>query len=237
MNDLATLLAPRRPCASHPLRGLTILAVEDSRLACETLRLMCQHSGARLRRADNLTAAHRHLRAYRPAAVIVDIGLPDGSGLDLIADLARTRPRLGAVFGTSGEPCGNLPVLAAGADGFLAKPLDSLATFQRTILAALPARAAVADAPRAGGASLRPDRAAFRDDMHHVATLLTARQDGAAIDYAAQFLRGVARAARDPVLERAAVALARCRPGGGRRAEAAQLVAMLHARIGRHAAI
>ena len=31
--------------------------------------------------------AHKHLAMYRPDLVIVDVGLPDGSGVDLIAEL------------------------------------------------------------------------------------------------------------------------------------------------------
>ncbi|TMV53287.1 response regulator, partial [Thioclava sp. BHET1] len=58
------------PTPERPLLGLTCLAVEDSRFACEALRLLCQHSGARLRRADCLAAAHRHLRVYRPDVLI-----------------------------------------------------------------------------------------------------------------------------------------------------------------------
>jgi DNA-binding response OmpR family regulator len=68
----------------QPLAGLTILAVEDSRFASEALRLMCLRSDARLRRADSLEQADRHLSVYRPDVVIVDLGLPDGNGADLI---------------------------------------------------------------------------------------------------------------------------------------------------------
>ena len=82
MDDRDFLPATPLPSASRPLLGLTILVVEDSIFACEALRLMCLRSGARLRRADCLRSARRHLQVYRPSAVIVDMGLPDGSGAE-----------------------------------------------------------------------------------------------------------------------------------------------------------
>ncbi len=126
-----------------PLQGLTVLAVEDSRFACDALRLMCRRSGARLRRAETLEAARAHLRVYRPDIVLVDLGLPDGRGEALIQDLAAAPPGRPAILGMSGDPAGEALALAAGADAFLDKPVAGIATFQSTLRATLPGAASL----------------------------------------------------------------------------------------------
>ena len=127
MEDEDMLTMIQTPTARRPLLGLTILVVEDSRYACETMRLMCLRSGARIRRADSLRSARRHLKVYRPSAVIVDVGLPDGSGLELIQDMAQASPRVNAILGISGDPEMEQRARDAGADSFIAKPFSSLA--------------------------------------------------------------------------------------------------------------
>lgn len=195
--------------SNRPLAGLTVLVVEDSRVASEAVRLLCLRSGARIRRADCLRTALRHLQTYRPGAVIIDMGLPDGNGADMIATLAKAQPRVPVVLGISGDADNRETAMAAGADGFLTKPIESLATFQQAILAALP--------PQSGFTGLRclpddvitADPEALRDDLAHVASVLSLADDTAAIDYIARFLAGVARAAHDRMLEDAATTLAR----------------------------
>jgi CheY-like chemotaxis protein len=202
------------PTAARPLLGLTILVIEDSRFACEAMRLLCLRSGARIRRADSLRSARRHLQVYRPSVVIVDLGLPDGSGVDLIAELAKAEPRVDVVLGTSGDLDGEAVALAAGADGFLAKPLDSLAVFQQAVLSKLPPERQPSGLRQLPDEIIHPDQLAFQDDMAHVADFLEGTPDDKAIDYVAQFLGGVARSAKDSPLERAADALARKRANG-----------------------
>ncbi|MGB4827110.1 MAG: response regulator, partial [Paracoccaceae bacterium] len=97
-----------------PLQGVTVLAVEDSRFTCDALRLLCQRSGARLRRAETLDAARAHLRVYRPDVILVDLGLPDGRGEGLIRRLAAGRPDRPVLLGISGDPAGRAAALAAG---------------------------------------------------------------------------------------------------------------------------
>ena len=215
-DDLSDFVATCGPTPDRPLLGLTVLVVEDSRFACEAMRLLCLSSGARIRRADCLRSARRHLMSYRPTVVIVDLGLPDGSGLDLIAEIAAGRPRLPALLATSGDGGAAGAALAAGADAFLPKPVESLSAFQRTVLGALPA----APGPRAPGAApaeddrVHPDPLALRDDLAHVADLLGDDPQGVVLDYLAQFLSGVALSAHDAPLRAAAEALALDRRDG-----------------------
>lgn len=202
----------------RPLAGLTVLVVEDSRFASEAVRLLCLRSGARIRRADCLRTAARHLQIYRPAVAIVDMGLPDGDGAQLIATLAGLVP---VVLGMSGDPDTEAGAMAAGANGFLAKPVESLALFQHMILSNLPADARPMGPRAVPSETLRPDASVLRDDLAHVADVLASASDTGAIDYIVRFLAGVARSARDEPLEQAAAALARDHSAG--RALAADL--------------
>lgn len=228
MDDLDDLTPQPSGTAARPLLGMTILVVEDSLYACDAMRLMCLHSGARIRRADCLRSARRHLQVYRPSAIIIDLGLPDGSGLDLIEELAGASPRVTSILGTSGEDGADAAARAAGADGFIAKPLANLGAFQHAILATLPAERLPSGPRVLRDEVVRPDPLAYRDDMIHVSNLLDEHSDGPVLDYVAQFLGGVARSADDAILANAADALGQQLRGGAalnaRRATVAGLV-------------
>ncbi len=224
-------LAHPQPTPERPLLGTTVLLVEDSRFAAEAIRLLCLHSGARIRRADSLAAAHRHLAVYRPTVVIADMGLPDGSGADLIAELAAAKPRVPALIGLSGDPGAEAAARAAGADGFLAKPLENVAVFQQALLAHLPAGARLAGPRAMSTERVRPDPVALADDLVHVAELMRARGDRA-LDYAAQFLGGVARSAHDARLAATADTLRKARGAGDvTRREVARLTGLVEERL------
>ncbi len=213
-DDLSDFISAREPTTGRPLQGLTVLVVEDSRFACEAMRLMCLRSGARIRRADCLASAHRHLRAYRPTVLIVDLGLPDGSGLDLIRSVAGHAPRVPVLLATSGDASSEEAARAAGVDGFLPKPIESLSVFQGAILDALPPGRPVAAATGDGIDLITPDPLALRDDLAHAAGMLNGRTDEQTLDYVAQFLSGLALSAHDAPLQAAAEALVRDRHAG-----------------------
>lgn len=231
MDSLDALALNRTPTPARPLPGLTVLLVEDSRFASEALRLICLRSGARIRRADTMAHARRHLSVYRPGCVIVDLGLPDGSGTDLIAEMAGATPRIDIILGTSGDPDARPRALAAGADGFLDKPVHSVARFQALVLGLLPPDRRPAGPRPVGDDLVEPDAVAYRDDLLIAAGAL-AGPDGPEIDYVTQFLAGIARSAGDAPLLAAVQALAATRrTSPARRDGLGRLSQMVKARL------
>jgi DNA-binding response OmpR family regulator len=231
MDALTDMMFNRAPTALRPLLGVTVLLVEDSRFASEAVRLMCLRSGARIRRADSLETARRHLAMYRPTVVLIDVGLPDGSGLALIETLAEACPRIEVILGISGDTSIERSVLAAGADNFIAKPIDNLAAFQHAILSQLPADRQPPGPRLLTKEIVRPDSVAYHDDLNHIAQVL--RDDDATnLDYVTQFLSGVARSAEDHALDKAVRDLiTRKSEGGNLKTKVAALSQMVKTRI------
>lgn len=190
---------PQMPVAATgaplPLQGLTLMIVDDSRFTCDALRLILQRAGARLRRAESLEIARLHLHCYRPDLAIVDLGLPDGRGEDLIAELsAEGFP----VLGISGDPDGRTSAMDAGAAAFLEKPITSVAGLVRLIRQLTTGVGPVEkgdEVPVPSG-----DPVALRDDLARGAQLISAPGDPA---YARAFLQSLARASGDLALEEA----------------------------------
>ena len=182
----------------------TLLLVEDSRFAAEAVRLICRRVGIRLRRADSLASAALHLKVYRPDIALIDLGLPDGSGLDLIAALNRSGMRPHRLVAVSGDNRMEGAALDAGADAFLLKPI-SLSCH----LAALTG-ASVTDLPLPDEGDADPadeatrDPLALRDDLRLVRDLLNGPPDRDRLRYAGQFLASIGRAMRDTRLAEAA---------------------------------
>ena len=178
-----------------PLYGLTLMIVDDSRFTCDALRLILNRAGARLRRAESLEIARLHLNCYRPDLAIVDLGLPDGRGEDLIAELSAAGfPDLGL----SGNPDGRDSALDAGAAGFLEKPIGSVAGLVRLIR-----QLTTGIGPIDKGEEVPPpsgDPVALRDDLARAALLISAPGDPG---YAKAFVQSRARASGDRMLEEA----------------------------------
>jgi len=232
MDDREAFHINRFPTPARPLLGVTILVVEDSRFACEAMRLLCVRSGARIRRADSILAAERHLQVYRPTVLIVDLGLPDGNGTQLIQAAHQTSPRIPVILGTSGDEMAHEACRHAGADGFLPKPTHSLSQFQELILSKLPEDQRPMGPRIINDELVSPDTLAYRDDLAHAAELLCDGSDDKMLDYVAQFVTGIARSASDGPLTTAGEALTIARmQGRSCRSDVARLAGLVQERL------
>lgn len=112
----------------HPsLNPGRILVVEDNALHARWLTMILESAGHTLRVCSNATGVPKALDAFEPELLVLDVGLPDGSG-HTIAELIRRdalRAALPIVFVTGGNG-GNerLQALQSGADDFICKPAD-----------------------------------------------------------------------------------------------------------------
>ena len=126
----------------------------------------------------------------------------------------------------------------AGADGFLAKPVENLAAFQAAILDHLPVSDHPATPRSVTSESIKPDRMAYRDDLASIETVLTDDSDDSVIDYAARFVSGIACSADDRPLQEAAEALTKRRAiGHPLRGDISRLADMVNERLAAQAGI
>ena len=114
---------------------LSVLVVEDEPVNRALLRAVLQNSSTeRLRDCDiveaaDLAEARGSLREQHFDVVILDVRLPDGSGLTLARDLTATPRPTGQtviVMSASVLPAERAEALASGCDAFLAKPFQPL---------------------------------------------------------------------------------------------------------------
>jgi CheY-like chemotaxis protein len=164
--------------------------------------------------------------------MIVDLGLPDGNGTDLISVLNAATPRIPVILGTSGDDMARDACLAAGADGFLSKPTHSLAEFQELILSCLPEDQRPMGPRVINDEQITPDEIAYRDDLAHAAELLCDGTNDKLLDYVAQFVTGIARSAHDGALITAGEALTISRMRGKScRSDVARLAGLVQERL------
>jgi DNA-binding response OmpR family regulator len=101
-----------------------LLFVEDDPDVATVLRLSFDPRDYQSDWVTTLAAARERLVHRPPDAVVLDLGLPDGDGLDLCCEIKATWPALPVVIVTAGGGNVRYQALACGADGFLPKPFD-----------------------------------------------------------------------------------------------------------------
>ena len=102
----------------------TILVVDDEHNIADLVELYLAREGFRVRKADTGEAALASAERDRPRLIVLDVGLPDMSGLDVCTRL-RTTSQVPVIFLTARDSeVDRVLGLELGADDYLTKPFS-----------------------------------------------------------------------------------------------------------------
>jgi two-component system KDP operon response regulator KdpE len=123
----------------------SILVVEDESGIAQFVSASLSAAGMLPRAAGGVAQALAELRRESADVLVVDLGLPDGDGVDLIAQVRRTQSMPILVLSARTQEAQKIAALDAGADDYLTKPFGVGELLAR--LRALLRRAATAPQP------------------------------------------------------------------------------------------
>ena len=103
----------------------SLLIVDDDRSILTAFRMVFEGNYTVIT-AENGSDALRLLREKAPDVVIVDVGLPDMSGIDLLARIKGLAPETVVIMITAAEETGMISrACELGAVDYLVKPIDA----------------------------------------------------------------------------------------------------------------
>ena len=102
---------------------MKILVIEDEQALCETIVSYLEEEGYRCEQAETVELGSEKVNLYEYDCMLVDIGLPDGSGLSLIKELKKCHPETGIIIiSAKNSQDDKISGLDLGADDYLTKP-------------------------------------------------------------------------------------------------------------------
>jgi len=121
--------------AGQPESERTLLIVDDDEPLCQRLARAMERRGFVVQTADSVAGGTRLAGERPPAFAVVDLRLGDGSGLEIVKVIRRTRPAARIVMLTGyGNIATAVAAVKAGAVDYLPKPVDADAV-ERALLA------------------------------------------------------------------------------------------------------
>jgi len=102
---------------------MKILVIEDEAALCETIIAYLEEEGYRCEQASTVELGSEKVNLYEYDCMLVDIGLPDGSGFSLIKELKKCHPETGIIIISAKNSLEDKTSgLDLGADDYLTKP-------------------------------------------------------------------------------------------------------------------
>jgi two-component system OmpR family response regulator len=105
--------------------AVRVLVVDDEVTLAELVTMALRYEGWDVRSAGSGLAAVRTARDFRPDVVVLDVLLPDLSGLDVLHRLREYEPHLPVLFLTAKDSVEDrIAGLTAGGDDYVTKPFS-----------------------------------------------------------------------------------------------------------------
>ncbi|MCL1848022.1 MAG: response regulator transcription factor [Coriobacteriia bacterium] len=102
----------------------TILIVEDNKRLLDASTRTLEEAGYLVLTAPDLATAEEHINNASPDAIVLDIMLPDGNGLDFIQKIRAVSSAPVLLTTSLGSKDDRLLGLQAGGDDYITKPFD-----------------------------------------------------------------------------------------------------------------
>src|SRR6185437_8284271 len=104
---------------------IKILIVDDEKLIRWSLAQKCKEAGHLSLEAENGNEALRVARAESPDIILLDVRLPDMSGIDVLDELKQHGPESSVIMMTADPQLGDIKAaLKMGAYDFISKPIN-----------------------------------------------------------------------------------------------------------------
>lgn len=104
---------------------VTVLVVDDEPVLAEMVSMALRYEGWNIATAGDGSSAIATARAERPDVVVLDVMLPDMSGLDVLQKLRQENPRLPVLLLTAKDAVEDrIAGLTAGGDDYVTKPFS-----------------------------------------------------------------------------------------------------------------
>ena len=104
--------------------SLRVLVVEDDREIRALVQSALALEGFEVQTAVSLSEAQALVQHSPPALIVLDLGLPDGEGLQLVQEVRRLSSLPIVVISARHQEAQKIALLDAGADDYLSKPFS-----------------------------------------------------------------------------------------------------------------
>jgi two-component system KDP operon response regulator KdpE len=110
----------------------TVLVIEDERQIRRFVRSALEDEGCRVYEAGDAASGLAEAAAHKPDLVVLDLGLPDREGVEMVRDLRTWSQVPVIILSARADEADKIDALDAGADDYLTKPFGVRELLART---------------------------------------------------------------------------------------------------------